>query len=368
MNMHSTRDTGSSLGAIAVEQHSSLRSPEIRCDFKHKIPELLQLERLIREHGNLVRSRCEQILPYRDIQFPLYSLSLGSTSTKAPTVLFTAGIHGIERIGSQVLIAWLQSLLERLQWDAELQQRMQQVQLVLMPILNPVGMYLNRRANGNGVDLNRNAPIDAEGRVPVLGGGHRLGAFLPWYRGRQQGQMEAENIALEGLLRRQILNRPFATVVDLHSGLGMQDRLWFPHAYRKQAIGNIADYLALKTLWERSYPHHTYIFEPQSIHYLSHGDLWDYFYYQSLAQQQPHFLPLTLEMGSWLWVKKRPRQLFNAAGLFNPQTRHRHTRVLRRHLLLLDFMVSAALNHQRWLPDALRAQQLRQRAQDLWFG
>ncbi len=364
MNMHSTSDAA----APPSEPHPGLRSVELRCDFKQKIPELLQLERLIREHSTLLHARCEQTVQYNNIDFPLYSITLGSRAAKAPTVLFTAGIHGIERIGSQVLIAWLQSLLERLQWDSGLQHQLQQVQLVLMPILNPVGMYLNQRANGNGVDLNRNAPIDAEGRVPLLGGGHRLGPFLPWYRGRKRGQMEVENSALEKLLRRQILNRPFATVVDLHSGLGMQDRLWFPHAYRKQPIGNIADYVALKTLWERSYPNHTYLFEPQSIHYLSHGDLWDYFYYLSLAQQQPYFLPLTLEMGSWLWVKKSPRQLFNMAGLFNPQTQHRHTRVLRRHLLLLDFMLSAALNHSRWLPDAERARHLTQRAHELWFS
>ena len=364
MNMHSPSDTA----APPSEPHPGLRSVELRCDFKQKIPELLQLERLIREHSTLLHARCEQTVQYNNIDFPLYSITLGSRAAKAPTVLFTAGIHGIERIGSQVLIAWLQSLLERLQWDSGLQHQLQQVQLVLMPILNPVGMYLNQRANGNGVDLNRNAPIDAEGRVPLLGGGHRLGPFLPWYRGRKRGQMEVENSALEKLLRRQILNRPFATVVDLHSGLGMQDRLWFPHAYRKQPIGNIADYVALKTLWERSYPNHTYLFEPQSIHYLSHGDLWDYFYYLSLAQQQPYFLPLTLEMGSWLWVKKSPRQLFNMAGLFNPQTQHRHTRVLRRHLLLLDFMLSAALNHSRWLPDAESARHLTQRAHELWFS
>ena len=46
--------------------------------------------------------------------------------------------------------------------------------------------------------------------------------------------------------------------------------------------------------------------------------LWDYFYYQSRAQNQAHFLPLTLEMGSWRWVKKSPRQLFNMAGLNVP--------------------------------------------------
>jgi hypothetical protein len=41
---------------------------------------------------------------------------------------------------------------------------------------------------------------------------------------------------------------------------------------------------------------------------------------------------------------------------------------LRRHLLLLDFMLSAALNHSRWLPDAERARHLTQRAHELWFS
>ena len=345
----------------------SLRSAELRREFKQKIPELLELERLIRQHSQHLRVRSEIRLNLADKQFPLYSLTLGSAQEDAPTLLLTGGMHGIERIGSQVLLAWLHTILQRLQWDSGLQQQLQQVQLVLVPILNPVGMYLNQRANGHGVDLNRNAPIDAEGPVPLLGGGHRLGPFLPWYRGRKRGQMEAENIALEKLLQRQVFNRPFSAVIDLHSGLGMRDRLWFPHAYRQQPIRCIADYVALKLLWERNYPNHTYVIEPQSIHYLSHGDLWDYFYYQSRAQQQPHFLPLTLEMGSWLWVKKSPRQLFNWAGLFNPQMRHRQARVLRRHLQLLDFMLAATINHRQWLPDQQQANLLTQTARSLWF-
>ena len=350
-----------------TNQHATLRSPELRREFKQKIPELLELERLLRQHAPLLRVRSEIDLAMGDKQFPLYSLTLGSNSQDAPTLLLTGGMHGIERIGSQVLLAWLYTLLQRLQWDTGLQQQLERIQLVLVPILNPVGMYLNQRANGQGVDLNRNAPIDAEGPVPLLGGGHRLGAFLPWYRGRKRGQMEPENIALEKLLQRQVFNRPFCATLDLHSGLGMQDRLWFPHAYRKQPISCVADYVALKLLWERNYPNHTYVFEPQSIHYLSHGDLWDYFYYQSRAQQQPHFLPLTLEMGSWLWVKKSPRQLFNWAGLFNPQMRHRQARVLRRHLLLLDFMLAATINYQQWLPDSKQRELLTQTARSLWF-
>ncbi len=350
-----------------TQDSSSLRSAELRRDFKQNIPELLQLERLIRQHPQHLRVHTELTLHARQHEFPLYSITLGSVDTAAPTLLLMGGMHGLERIGSQVLIAWLQTLLERLNWDSYLQQQLAQLQLVLIPIFNPVGMYLNQRSNGNGVDLNRNAPINAEGDVPLLGGGHRLGPFLPWYRGRKNAHMEAENIALEKLMQARIFNRPFSLVVDLHSGFGMRDQLWFPYAYRKKPIHNIAEYVALKMLWERTYPNHTYVFEPQSVHYLSHGDLWDYFYLQARAQQQTHFLPLTLEMGSWAWIKKHPRQVFNMAGLFNPQMQHRHARVLRSHLLLLDFMLAATLNYRNWLPDEKQRGILSQTANSLWF-
>jgi hypothetical protein len=371
--MNSPEASPGASALIAASERTAPRSAELA----KRLPELIELEQLLEQHRQHLDLRTEYTLEHslkgdhdqaaHKLLLPLYSIRLGSLDPQAPTLLLTGGMHGIERIGTQVLIAWLQTLLERLRWDSHLQQLLSQVQLVLMPILNPVGMYLNQRANGNGVDLNRNAPIDAEGAVPLLGGGHRLGPFLPWYRGRARGVMEAENLALERVIARWVINRPFAAVVDLHSGLGMRDRLWFPHAYRKKPIGNIAEYLALKLLWERSYPHHTYLFEPQSLHYLTHGDLWDYFYYQSRAHNQPHFLPLTLEMGSWLWVKKSPRQLLNMAGLFNPQTQHRHTRVLRRHLTLLDFMLAACLNHAAWLPDKTQTELLRQSAHCLWF-
>ncbi len=345
---------------------SSLRSAEQRRDLKQKIPELLQLERLIRTYPQHLTARTELRLPVNQQELPLYSISLGASDTATPTLLLTGGMHGIERIGSQVLIAWLQTLLERLNWDSRLQHQLSQIQLVLMPILNPVGMYLNQRSNGNGVDLNRNAPVNAEDKVPLLGGGHRLGPLLPWYRGKKNNPMEAENIAFEKLVRLQILTHPFALAVDLHSGFGMRDQLWFPFAYRKKPIHNIADFVALKMLWERSYPNHNYAFEPQSIHYLSHGDMWDYFCLHARAQGT-RFVPLTLEMGSWAWIKKRPRQIFNLAGLFNPQMQHRHARVLRSHLLLLDFMLAAALNHQNWLPDKKQIEILKQTAQSLWF-
>ena len=69
--------------------------------------------------------------------------------------------------------------------------------------------------------------------------------------------------------------------------------------------------------------HHRYVIEPQSRQYLAHGDLWDHLYLRSRERPERVFLPLTLEMGSWIWVKKNPRQLFSRQGIFNPLVQHR---------------------------------------------
>jgi hypothetical protein len=117
----------------------------------------------------------------------------------------------------------------------------------------------------------------------------------------------------------------------------------------------------------QSHSHHRYIFEPQSLQYLAHGDLWDHLYRQACARGQGLFLPLTLEMGSWLWVKKNPRQLFSRHGIFNPLIEHRQQRVLRQHQQFLDFLSRAASGHALWLPRAeLRAQHHAQALQE-WY-
>ena len=80
---------------------------------------------------------------------------------------------------------------------------------------------------------------------------------------------------------------------------------------------------------------------------MTHGDIWDYLYMQSLSQPQRTFLPLTLEMGSWLWVRKNPRQMLDFFGYFNPVIGHRHHRVLRQHLPLFEFLTAMTANAVR---------------------
>ena len=323
-----------------------------------ELPELSALERIIELGASHLQTRVvRQVALPSGGSYPIHAVMLGNPDPKVPAVGYFGGVHGLERIGSEVVIAYLQSLVMRLQWDSTLHRQLETVRLVFMPIVNPGGMGMGTRANPRGVDLMRNAPVEALEPVPFLVGGQRMSARLPWYRGVAGQGMEVENDAVCEVVRSEMLHRPFSLAVDCHSGFGTRDRIWFPYAHTRAPIAHLAEVHALKNIFARSNSHHRYTFEPQSLQYLAHGDLWDHLYRSSCTRNQGVFLPLTLEMGSWLWVKKNPRQLFSRHGIFNPLIEHRQQRVLRQHQQFLDFLSRAACGYPLWMPEAeLRAQ------------
>jgi hypothetical protein len=332
------------------------------------LPELLELEALVRLAGPLMEARllCEVEAGPR--RFPVRAFLLGSARPDAPAVGFFGGVHGLERIGAQVAIAYLRSLVMRLAWDETLHRQLESMRLVFMPLVNPGGAWLGTRANPNGVDLMRNAPVDSTERVPYLVGGQRISASLPWYRGEPGRPMERESAALCALVQSELLGRPLAVAVDCHSGFGLTDRIWFPYAHTARPIRHLAEMHALCEILDQTLPHHRYRLEPQSHQYLAHGDLWDHVYLGADPDGGAVFLPLTLEMGSWLWVKKNPRQLFSRHGIFNPVIEHRHQRVLRQHIAWLDFVTRAVGSHARWLPTGAQRTRHEQQALARWYG
>jgi len=333
-----------------------------------ELPELEALERIIELGVGWLQSRvvCEVGLPGR-MTYPVHVITMGNSSPEVPAVGYFGGVHGLERIGTEVVIAYLHSLVMRLQWDSSLHRQLETVRLVFMPIVNPGGMALGTRANPHGVDLMRNAPVEARESVPFMVGGQRISSGLPWYRGLKGKPMELENQAVFDVVKAELLTRDFSVSVDCHSGFGARDRIWFPFAHKRAPIAHLAEMQALKSIFIQSHSHHRYVIEPQSSQYLAHGDLWDHLYLHACTQSQRVFLPLTLEMGSWLWVKKNPRQLFSRHGIFNPLIEHRQQRVLRQHQLLLDFLSRAACGHHLWLPmPENRAQHHAQALQD-WY-
>ncbi|MBW4934638.1 M14 family zinc carboxypeptidase [Marinobacter sp. F4206] len=351
----------------AISSEQAARDGRQRRLLRTFLPEMVQLERLLAEAPPTVTTEVVERIPVAELSLSVYRVDLGSERPDVPAILLVGGVHGLERIGSQVVMAWLGSVLARLRWDERLRQLLDSVRVTILPILNPGGMFLNQRSNPNGVDLMRNAPIVAQERSAFMLGGQRLSSRLPWYIGDPEQGMEPENRALDVVISELIPGRPFNVALDCHSGFGWKDQIWFPYAYRRRPMRRIAAVMALKLIWEQAYPNHDYNFEPQSRHYLTHGDLWDYFYKQVNRNSDGVFLPLTLEMGSWRWIRKRPRQLLRLDGFFNPLVPHRHKRVLRSHLTWIDFLLSAAASHQNWLPVREEESMLREAAIMHWY-
>ncbi|MBZ9610133.1 M14 family zinc carboxypeptidase [Rheinheimera maricola] len=329
------------------------------------LPELAQLEQLIAGAPADLHTEVLTYVGHMSQKLPLYGLSLGNTAADKPAVLLVGGVHGLERIGTQVVLAYLQTLLQRLPWDLCLQHTLENCCIYVIPLLNPAGMANGWRANGNSVDLMRNAPVNCTEQAAWLVGGQRISRAIPWYRGRTD-KMEIESQALVDFVCSNLFNRPFSLVLDCHSGFGSTDRLWFPYAKsRRQPIAHLAEMYRLRQLLAQTYPYQNYIFEPQAQHYLCHGDLWDYLYDLSLASNT-NMLPLTLEMGSWNWVRKNPFQLLSSLGMFHPVKPHRVRRVLRSHLILINFLINATMSYQNWLPLSQR-EQLQAEARQLWY-
>lgn len=317
---------------------------------KNKIPELFEVEQLADQYSHFLRTEKLAEVTGHGYTMPVYGLTMGSKDPKAPTFGLFGGVHGLERIGTHVLISYLKTLLYRMSWEKEWQKFFEECRLVSMPIINPLGMALSRRGNGNNVDLMRNSPMDATGKLVPLISGHRYSDKIPWYRGTDGEPMQIESQAVVDFCEREFFQSQQVITLDLHSGFGLKDRLWYPWSTSMTPFPQEPEVLRLKNLFEKTYPYHIYIIEHQSINYTNHGDLWDWIFSRYL-EKNPHgrFLPLTLEMGSWMWVKKNPWQVFSYDGLFNPVKKHRYARTMRRHQHLLEFLLKASLNHDAWI-------------------
>lgn len=312
--------------------------------------EILEIEALKRRLKPFANINLESSVEWQGESLPIYSFRLGEKRDN-PNVVMVAGVHGLERIGVRVLISFLHTIASWLEWDEAIRMQLTKINLLFYPCVNPAGLVAQTRSNPNKVDLMRNAPIEASSCPKYfLPGGQRFSSRLPWYRGKKDAPMEKEAIALYNFIKRETWESPYTIVIDVHSGFGMRDRLWFPYAYSPKPFPLLAEIFAFKKLMDQTIPHHIYSIEPQSINYLAHGDLWDFLF---IEQRKVHgnriFLPLCLELGSWLWIKKNPWQLFNILGVFNPIKPHRLQRTLRRHLVLLDFLIRSTLSYTKWL-------------------
>lgn len=317
-------------------------------EFEHK-----ELDKLLNQLSSHATIETLDTVECKGKAFPIHGISLGSKNPEAPVFGLFAGVHGLEKIGTQVAISYLKTIATLMDWDETIHALLKHVRIISIPMINPGGMYQTTRCNPRHVDLMRNAPILGKDISPWrLYSGHRLSPLLPWYRGDPEN-MEKESSALITFVKKNLNQTPLCIAIDVHSGFGLRDRLWFPYAGSHEPFAYLSEVMELKELLDTTYPNHIYKFEPQCEEYTIHGDLWDYLFFEQkkIAPAQV-FIPLCLEIGSWNWVKKNPFQLLSAMGPFNPIKQHRRARTLRRHLVLFDFMMRALVSSKKWLTQA----------------
>lgn len=312
-------------------------------------PELKRIVELSKIQSAFIRSVVLSEVKSGDEVYPIHGFVIGTQDKNAPTFGIFGGVHGLEKVGTHVALHHLESIASQLKWDEDLQKSFSNCRLVSIPMLNPWGVRHFRRSNPNGVDLMRNSPVEAATKPPFLVGGQRYSNKLPWYRG--SGELELESKTLIDFVRREMFESKFSISLDLHSGFGTKDRLWYPYAKTTEAFPLVREAKKFQKLFEDSFPNHIYNIEPQALSYTTHGDLWDYLFdeHYEKNKNQKIYIPWCLEMGSWMWVKKNPRQLFSALGAFNPILPHRYKRIMRRHYVLLDFFLRSTAHYKNWM-------------------
>lgn len=333
---------------------------------RNKLPELELIENIKEKISEFAKVEVIGESQEDNLRLPIHKITFGSQDPQAPVLGLVGGVHGLERIGSQVCIALLHSLSQLYLWDDSIKKSLEKIRVFFIPVINPIGILRKRRSNPRGVDIMRNAPIEADDKVPVLLGGQRISNLLPWFRGNS---VEPETKALIDSVQAEISQSKVSIVVDFHSGFGFQDQIWFPYAKTRRPIADIPYVHALANLLNITYPNHFYKIGPQA--YLTHGDVWDYLYdWNKNNNKNPGlFLPLCLEMGSWMWVKKNPMQIFSAEGAYNPVKTHRYKRALRRHNTFFEFLIRSLYSSQSWTE--LNQEQLEnhmQQSMELWYG
>ena len=98
-----------------------------------KSPHLKNVNATIKQLEPFAEIREESTISYKNSQFAIQSITLGNRDPKAPCLILVAGIHGVEVIGIDVLVPFLNRLASMLRWDRAIHQQLEHLKLVILP-------------------------------------------------------------------------------------------------------------------------------------------------------------------------------------------------------------------------------------------
>jgi len=109
----------------AVPEQQSRRDARQRRRLRSKLPELIELERILAESPAQFSAQVSAHVQVDSLELPIYRVDVGNAAEDRPALLLLGGVHGLERIGTQVVLAWLRNLSNRLRWDGHLAELLQ---------------------------------------------------------------------------------------------------------------------------------------------------------------------------------------------------------------------------------------------------
>ncbi|GBF51203.1 zinc carboxypeptidase-related protein [Leptospira ryugenii] len=307
---------------------------------------------LVRLGGDLVRikqlgfsSKTQE-----GFRFPIHMLEIGKEKAiKKNPVGMVAGVHGLETVGIRILLDFLEYILYKKSPGYVSEIANGKIGLVVIPIVNPGGVALKSRSNPSGVDLMRNSGVEAES-APILFGGQNWTSKLPYYRGKT---LEPESRAVFRYINQYFyhVKDSILPVIDIHSGFGTIDHVWWPYARTKKECVDTALFEKIASYMVELRRHKRYKFGPQSETYTTHGDLWDRFYdhfQEKFSHTGSRFLPFTLEVGTWSDIKENPSKLFRKRGIFNPAKENKFETIVTYRDFLRDFLFLSGTKLKDW--------------------
>ena len=109
------------------------------------LPELKEIQALCDRAGDLLKLNTLGTIEVQGVELPIHALILGNDDPNTPGIGLFGGIHGVERIGTEVVLAYMHSLIESLSWSPALRDLVNQMHIVFMPMVNPGGIVKQTR-------------------------------------------------------------------------------------------------------------------------------------------------------------------------------------------------------------------------------
>ena len=306
--------------------------------------ELVQLKRMEKNFGDVVITEELGEVDYKGYRTPVNAFFIShKPRPELPTIAFFSSFHGVEWIGSRVLVNFIEHLVREIKWDEDIKSLTEKVNICGILIVNPVGRIEGYRSNGNGIDLMRNAPVKAEHAIPLLGG-QKLSKHLPWYMGEG---LEKENEIVVKFLNDYVFPSSFKMTIDIHSAFLRRSRIWIPYASgKKLPAKEAALFRQLRKTLNGIYKYNPYKYEKQEDLYRTHGDFWDYNFDRHNEVYSGTYLPLTLEISSWNWTIKNFLKHWSLESLFSPDTRKESNAEYIKHIMVFDFLIRFMKNYK----------------------